>query len=118
MQEGDPLALGADPRFVVDELQSGFSTPLERRVEIVDRKADMVNAGTALRDEARDRRIRVIRLQQLDQGLAGSETHDPRAIGVVERNLGQFQHFAEKRHARCEGLHSDSNVRYAGAPRG
>lgn len=118
MQEGDSLALGADARLFIDELQPGLAAPLERRVEIVDGKANVVNSGTALRDEARDRRIRVIRLEELHQGLAGRETRDARAIGVVERNLGQFQHFAEKRHAGCESLHSDSNVRYAGAARG
>lgn len=118
MEEGDPFTLGADARFVVDELQSGLAAPLERRVEIVDRKADVVNSGSPFRDEASDRGIRIVRLQELHQGLAGRETDDPRAIGVVERNLGQFQYFAEKRHGRCEGLHSDSNVRYAGAARG
>lgn len=88
MQERDSLALGPDARFVIDELKSRLAATLERRVQVVDGKANVVNSGSALRDVARDRRAGVIRLQELDEGFAGAEAGYARAICIIERNLG------------------------------
>ena len=87
MQERDPLALGADPRFLVDELKTRLPTALEGRVEVVDRKANVVDSGAAAVDEATDRRILVLGLEELDNRLAGGEPDDARTIGVVQRNF-------------------------------
>ena len=88
MQERNPLALRPDARFVIDELKSRPAATLERRVQVVDRKANVVNSGSALRDGARDRRAGIICLQELDKGFAGAEADDTGAICIVERNLG------------------------------
>ena len=54
MEKGDPLSLCPDTGFLVDELDPGLTAALQHRVEIVDGKADVMNAGSALRHEARD----------------------------------------------------------------
>ena len=63
MQECNPLSLRADARLFVDELNPCRPAALEHRVQVVDRKADVMNSWTALGHEARDRRPRIIGFQ-------------------------------------------------------
>jgi len=55
VEKRDPFSLGPDTGFLVDELDPRLPAALQHRVEIVDRKADVMDAGSALRHEARDR---------------------------------------------------------------
>ncbi len=118
MQKHDPLSFGAYSRLLVDELDASRPAPLDHRVQVVDRKADVMDSRSPPRYEARDRRRRVVGLQQLHERLAGAEAHYARAIGVIERNFGQPQYIPEKRKARGDSRHGDSNVGYARATRG
>jgi len=88
VQERDPLPLGADSRFLVDELKTRLPTALEGRVEVIDRKANVVDSGPAAVDEATDRGVLVLGLEELDNRLTGGEPDDARTIGVVQRNFG------------------------------
>lgn len=54
MQKRDPLSLCSDPRLLVDELYTGSAAALEHRVQVVDRKADVMDPGPSLRHEASD----------------------------------------------------------------
>lgn len=110
MQKGDALSLRANARLLVDELNSGPAAALQRGVEIVNRKADVMNAGSPLRHEASDRRGRVARLQKLYQRLAGGEAHYAGPVGVIERNLGQAQHIPEKWKALGKDLYRDADM--------
>ena len=118
MQKGNSFTLCSDAGLVVDELESGGTTPLENLVEVIDRKADVVDSRTPLSDKPGNWRFRVVRCEQLDQGFPGTEACDARAIRIVERNLGQAEDIAKKRHAGLEGLNGDADVRYAGPTRG
>ena len=118
MQEGDPLSLGSNAWLFVYELETGSAAALESGVEIVHREADMVDPRTAFGDEPGDRRLRIVRLQQLDQRIASREPCYARAIGVVEGGFGQPEHITEKGHGPRESIHSDSDVRYPGPTRG
>ena len=118
MQKYDSLSLGADSRLLVDELDASRPAPLDHRIEVVDRKADVMDSRSPLRYEARDRRGRVVGLQQLYQRLAGAEARYVRAVGVIERNFGQPQHIPEERKARGDRLHGDADVGYTRATRG
>lgn len=118
MQKHDPLSFGTDSRLLIDELHASRPAPLDHRVEVVDRKADVVDSRSSLCYEARDRRRRVVGLQQLHQRLACAEAHYARAVSVIERNFGQPQYIPEKRKARGDSRHGDSNVGYARATRG
>jgi len=55
MKEGDPLSLRSDSRDFVHQRHAGVATFREHRVEIVDGQAQVVNAGAAFFNEARDR---------------------------------------------------------------
>jgi hypothetical protein len=102
----------------VDELNARCATALQRRIEVVNRKADVVDSRTALRHEARDRRAGIIRLEQLDEGLTRPEPDYFGAIGIVEADLLQTQYIAKKGKTLGDRLNRDSDVGNAGAARG
>ena len=110
MQEGDSFSFGPDARFLVDELNTRGAALVERRVKVVDRKADVMNPRSPLRHEAGYRRRGVVGLQQLDKGLSRAEAHDARAVGIIESHLSQTQDIAEKGNGVSECLQSDPNV--------
>ena len=110
MQECDSFSLRSNPRFLVDKLNSRGAAAVESRVEIVHRKANVMNPRSALRHEARDRRRGIVGLQQLDEGLPGVEPHDARSIGIIEFHLSQTENITKKGKGVAEGLKSDPNV--------
>lgn len=110
MQEGDSFSLGSDARCLIDEPNARGAAAVERRVQVVHRKADVMNPRSALLHEARDRRCWVVGLQQLDEGFAGAESHNARSVGIIESHLAQTQNIAEKGEGVAEGLQSDPNV--------
>jgi hypothetical protein len=95
VEEGDAFSLRANPRLLVDELDSGTPATFQRVVEVVDRKADVMDARAALRHESPDGRIGLVRLEKLYQRLAGTEARDVRPVGIVEGDLCQSQHVTE-----------------------
>src|SRR6185312_2192313 len=115
MDECDRLALGADPRFVVNETNAVRPAPVERGAEIVDGETDVVQPGAALRHELADRRLRRARLEQLDQRIARGKAGDRGAVCVVELNLRESEHVAIERTACGEPVDGDSDVRDAGS---
>ena len=118
MQESDSLTFRPNAGFLVDKLYAGLPTAIEHPVEVVHREADVMNARSALRYEARDRRGGIVSLKKLHQWLAGAQAHNVRTVGILEWYLGQSQDITEERKALGKGLHSDSDVRYARAARG
>lgn len=118
MQKRDPLSLRSNARLFVDQLHPRRAAARQHRVEIVDREADVMDSRSALRHEVSDGGSGVVSLQQLHQRLARAESHYGRAVGVIQRDLGQPQHIPEKWEALGEGLDRYSNVGYARATRG
>jgi hypothetical protein len=118
VQERDPLSFGTDAGHFIYELNAGSSASLQRRIEIVNRKADVVDTRSALRQKSRDRRRRVVCLEQFHQRLASTETDDVRPIGVFESDLPQPQYIPKKRETRRQRLNCYSDVGYARAARG
>jgi hypothetical protein len=110
VQECNPLSLRADARLFVYELDAGRPAALERRVQIVDRKADVMDSRTALRHEASDRRRGIVRLKKLNKRLARAEPHYLRAVGIVEAHLFQAQYVAKKRETVGDCLNRDPDV--------
>lgn len=118
MQKGDPFSLCSDARLLVDKLDPGGPAPRQHRVQIVDREADVMNTRTPFGHEARDGGIGVIGFQKLYQRLARAEPDYVRAVGIVQRDLGQPQHIPKEGKALGESLDRDSNVGYARSTRG
>lgn len=117
MQERDPLSLGADSRLVIYQLNTRLAATLERGVQIVDRKADMVDARPSIGHEPANRRSWLVCLEKLHERAASAEPRDVGSVGIGEGDLVQFQHIAVKRKAPGECLNSDANMRNSGAAR-
>jgi hypothetical protein len=110
VQERNSLSFSAKAWFLVNEFYARSATAVQRGIEIVHGKADVMNAGSALGHVPRDRGIGIVSLKELDQRLAGIQAHYVRPVRILEWNLGQPQDIAEKRKALGECLHSDSDM--------
>src|SRR6266571_6893479 len=66
MDEGDQRAFGSLPRLLVDEPHAPRLQPRQRGADVVNAKRDVMNAGAALLDVFRDRRVARGSLEQLD----------------------------------------------------
>ena len=94
MQKRDPLPLSSYPWRFVDQPKAGRPAPFHDLVQIVNRKADVVNSRSALVQKAGDGIVAGIGLQQLDKRLSGLEAGDSCAIGIVEFHLGHSKDVA------------------------
>ncbi len=54
MDERDSFPFCAYPRFLIDQLYPGDAAFFEHAIEIVHRKADMMDSGTSPLDESAD----------------------------------------------------------------
>ena len=110
VQERDTFPLGAEPGGFIDQSKAGLAAPRERTVEIVDREADVMDAGATFGDELADGGVRMLGLEQLDEGVTGRKAGDVRTIGVVERHDGEAEQIAVERKDLVERTHGDSDV--------
>lgn len=110
MQERDTFPFGTEAGDLVDQSNTGRAAALEGTVEVVDREADMMDAGTALGDELADGRLGVVGLEELDERLAGREPRDPGAIGIVELHFGKSKDVAVEREHVVERADGDPHV--------
>ena len=118
MQKRDPFLLGADAGGFVDEPNAGGTTTLEGGVEVVDKEAEVVNSRPAFGHKPADWRVRGLRFEQLDEGIAGSEADDRRAVGVVEWHVGHAEDVTIERQNLIEGTHRDADMREPSSTRG
>ena len=91
------------------------TTPVERRIQVIDHEADVVDSGPAALDEAAHWGLRGGGFQELDHRISGGETDDAGTVGVVERDLGESEDIAVEGHGVVEGTHGDANMCDAGA---
>jgi thioredoxin 1 len=110
VQKRDSLALGADAGRFVDELDRGGATTVECGVEVVNDKADVVDAWASPSEEAPHRRIRGIRCEELDEGVASGQANDAGAVGVFHRDLRQSQHIAVERERLAKRTNGDTDM--------
>ena len=90
---------------LVDQPDAVRAAALERGVEIVDGEADVMNArARAWRRTCRSASPGDFGLQELDERRTGGQADDLRAVGVVERHVGQPEHVAIERDALVRAL--------------
>jgi hypothetical protein len=94
MEEGDPLAFRTRARLLVNQPDSRLTTARQRRVQVVHRKADVVNARAALFQEPANGGVGFIWFEKLNQGVARDEPADPRPVAVSQLGLGHSQDIA------------------------
>ncbi len=83
MRERDPVAEEPGARALVDQLGAAGAEKLEHGVDVVNRVGDVVHAGPAPGDELRDRRLGVLRLEQLDPRVADEHVGGAEALALV-----------------------------------
>jgi len=110
VEKRNSFSLSTDARHVVDQLKTGLTAALENGIQVVHRKADVVNPGTALLHEPPDRRVRLDGFQQLDQRFSRCKSRDLCPIRIIQLDLGQAKNIPEKRHALAERPDRDANV--------
>lgn len=110
MEKRDALSFGSQARCFIDKAESGVAAALQSAVEVVHRKADMVNAGTALGDVLADRRIFGLRFEQFHQRFSGGQPRNGGTVGVVQRNLGHAKDIAVKRKQFVEGAYGNADM--------
>lgn len=118
MEEGDALPLRAEPGRVVDESDAVLPAAVECGIEIVDRKAEMVHAGSASGDELADWRVVSGWGEKLDERVTGGEPGYAGPVGVVQRHDRQAEDVTEKGKTLVEGAHGDADMGDARAARG
>jgi hypothetical protein len=87
-------------------------TPRQRRVDVFHPQSDVVQAGAALVEILRDRRIRRRRFQHLERRVAGVQE---RRSHLLRRNLlgdldVQAEHVPEERKRRLQIAHGDPDM--------
>ena len=112
MDERDRRAFRAWPRLFVDHPDAARPELGDRRVDVVDPQRDVVEAGTALVDVPRDRRLRRRRLEQLELRLPDRD--EMRAHLLARHLLGGFDLEAERvtveRQRGGQIFHGDADV--------
>jgi hypothetical protein len=113
VQEGDAFAFGSDPREFVHQRYAGRATLREHRVEVVDGETQVMDAGTALLDEAGDRRVGTLRFEQFDKRVTGGESSDARAVAIIERYWLKGQDVTKEGRGFVNGSDGEADVRDA-----
>jgi|SRR5688572_23381896 len=110
MQERDAFLLRTDPRGLVDETDTGRPASLERGIQVLDRKAQVVDPGASFLDEPRNRRVGYLGFEELDERLTGREAGDAGAVGVVERDLRHLEDVAVERQDLIESADRNADM--------
>ena len=111
VHERDSLAFRSDSRHLIHELDPCFAAPSQRSVEIRHGEADVMDPGTALRDEATNRRSGIVGFQELDERPTGVQRDYAGAVGVVYGHVAQAENVAKERQLRVDRRDGDSDVR-------
>src|SRR5258708_30161060 len=114
MERRDTFSFRTQARRFVDEADAGRLAARERGVEIVDGKADVMDARTPVGDEPADGCVRGVGVEELHQRFAGVYGTDFRAVGVVEWHFGHAEDVAIEWYDGVEGCDRDADVGNAG----
>ena len=115
MHEGDAVPVGAGTRMLVEELVAGAAAALQRRLQVADPEADVVDAGAALGEEPADGALGVLAGEQLNVRLAERNADDAGAVGGLGRMDAGPENVAVEPDGLVEVAHGDTHVRDAGA---
>jgi len=110
MEKRDAFPFCPSAWCFIDKPEAGITAALQGAVEVVHRKADVVNAGTPLGDVFADRGVVGLCFEEFHQRFAGRQSHDGGAVGVVEGNLGHAEDVTVQRKQLVEGTYGDPDV--------
>src|SRR5690606_3736863 len=110
VQEGNALSFRTHARHFVDQANSPSPATAHGGLQIIHRKADVVDPRPPALHETADRRLRTLGLQQLYQRLARFQPGYASAVGVIQLHLGQSQNVAVEREDLLEVPDRNSHV--------
>ena len=90
MQEGDAAVADTDPRLAVDQLEAGGADRGQRRVDVLHRVGDVMQARALAVDELADGGVGAERPQQLDMALADIEQDRLDALRLDRLTVGEL----------------------------
>ena len=94
MQERDAFAFSTDAGDIIDQLDPFAAAAVQCSIQIVHGKTDVMDARTTFGEEFGDRRIALLRLEKLDQGITSAKTGNASTVGVVEGLFGKVEQVA------------------------
>ena len=115
MNEGDSLSFRTFAWLGIDQPDTGGPAFLESPVEIVNREADVMDAGAASLDKSAHRSVGVLRLEELHQGFTCLERNYPRAVGIRDFSLFQSEYVPVEWQRCIDGGQCDANMRDSGS---
>ena len=112
MEEGDAAVADAGARLLVDQPEAGLAHGAERRVDVVGRVGDVVEARAVPRDELADARVLGERPQQLHMAVADLEQHglDALLLDGLPMLLAHVEGLRVELDGGVEVLDGDSDV--------
>lgn len=118
MEEGHALSLRPQARDLIHQDDARVAATREGAVEVVDGKAQVMDAGAALVDELGDRGSGLGGLEEFDQRAAGGKARDPGAVGIGEGDLREPEEVLEEGPEGRGRLHGEPDVGDAGTAAG
>lgn len=115
MKEGNSLPLRAQSWFLVDQSNAGLATTIEHVVEVVNGKANVMNAGPSPGNELSNGRVISGCLEEFNERFTARDTGDAGTISIVEQHLGHLQNIAQKGKQIVERSHSNADMGNAGS---
>jgi hypothetical protein len=117
MDEGDAPTAGPGPRNFVDQSVSRLATSRQRRLEIGNPVADVVNPRTPPFEEPGNGAIGAERREQLDLGIPEGERDDRRPIGLLRGMRAEAEDIPVEGERGVEVVHGDAYMSDAGVIR-
>lgn len=115
MHEGNATSAGPDAGRFVHEAIAGAAAGGQRSLEVGHAVADVMDAGSAARQELCDRAVGRIGVQQLHLGLAERQGYDRRTVGVLGGMRREAEDIAVEGERRLEIIDGDTDMGYTGA---
>ena len=118
MKKGNPFAFGSNARTFIDKLYACSPAAIQHFIEIVDRKADVMNTGAAAREKLADWSVIPLRLEQLHQAFSRGNGRDARAVRIGKLDWRHSEYVAEKRQLTIDRRESNPDVSDSGPFKG
>jgi len=113
VEKSDSFSLRSHTWCFIDQLDPPRTAAGEGAVQILDGEADVMEAWSATVDESRDRGVGGVRLEQLDERVAGREAGDVSTVRILERMIVEAEEISIERKQLVDRANGDSNVRDA-----
>jgi hypothetical protein len=113
VEKSDSFSLRSNTRRLIDQLDPPRTAASEGAVQILDGEADVMYAWSATVDESRDRGVGGVRLEQLDERIAGRKAGDVSTVRILERMIVEAKEISIERKKLVDRANGDSNVRDA-----